>query len=362
MAFVAPSRRILVVKTRAIGDTVLLTGVLRVLREHKPHYKIDVLVRWPGGQLLEHLPYIDRVICVNEPKNGFERMAYWMRLVRRLRERRYEMVLNFHASPRTAFFAKLLRTQMVVANHHALKGRNWFSDIHVPGRGHVKSIIDRDLDVLRAIGIHCTPTEAMPKLCLSSDEISCAKLKLKTEGDGPLVFLGIGGSRDTKRWPAEHFIEMARRLMNERRAHFVLATTKEDRNWIKDFHAHLEKVPDLKKKVLELSDLTLREVSAVVSICELYIGNDSGVKHIAVAHGLPTFTFFGPELPTEWHPYDVKKHPFEFIPDLDCRTESGKHWCSISVCDKHGHVCMKNSTPAKVFNKVVELLGMKSCT
>src|SRR4051812_44537414 len=96
-------RHILVIKNRAIGDTVLMTGPLRLLRKHKPNYAIHVLVRAPAGQLLEGLPYVDRVISAMEPSGKVERLAYWMRLIKRLREEHYDFILNFHASFRTSF-------------------------------------------------------------------------------------------------------------------------------------------------------------------------------------------------------------------------------------------------------------------
>lgn len=357
MAFKIPSRRILVIKTRAIGDTVLLTGVLRVLREKKPYYKIDVLVRNPGGQLLECLPCVDRVICINEPKSAFDRATYWMRLVRRLREKRYEMVLNFHASVRTSFFAKMLRTEMVVVNNHDLKGRNWFSDLKVPGRGQVKSIIERDLDLLRAIGISSKASEAMPELRLNSLEEKEAEEKLSAmPKDKPRVFLGIGASRETKRWDPKHYATSAAELAKARDANFVIVTTKGDDAWMKTLHSELEKHAILKNRIHSFKNMKLRDVGAVLSRCDLYFGNDSGMKHIAAAYGLPTFTIFGPELPTEWHPYDITKHPYAFITGMACRTEGGKHWCSIPVCTKHAHKCMTETLPSQVVSKAIDLL------
>lgn len=370
MAFKAPARRILVIKTRAIGDTVLLSGTLRVLRARKPYYKIDVLVRAPGGHLLECLPCVDRVICVTEPESGFERMLYWMRLIRRLRERRYEMVLNFHASRRTAFFAKLLRSQLLVSNNHDLKGHNWFSDVDVPGRGHVKSAIDRDLDVLRAIGIHVKPEEAAPEFHLNSiekkwatDYFHDAEAAGKTgfiTRHGPRIFLGIGGSRETKRWPPEYFAMLAERLAREHDACFVLVTVPEDEDWLQRFRALVCGDEKLKERVAFITGISLRHVGAVLSKCHLYVGNDYGVKHLAAAAGLSTFTFFGPELPSEWHPYDARKHPHAFIHGLACRTESGKHWCAIPTCPKHGHQCMRKIGPEDVYGKITALLARKA--
>ena len=163
--------RILVIKNRAIGDVVLLTGSLRLLRKKFPESQIHLLVRAPAGQLIEGLPYVDRIISAVEPKGKINRFAYWVRLIKRLREKKYEMVLNFHASFRSSLTAKLLRTQKCYANHHELNGRNWFSDAPVPGRGVVKPNIDRDLDLLRAIGVDAKLEDALPELVLLPAEV-----------------------------------------------------------------------------------------------------------------------------------------------------------------------------------------------
>ncbi|MFN8371029.1 MAG: hypothetical protein U0T83_10460, partial [Bacteriovoracaceae bacterium] len=64
-------------------------------------------------------------------------------------------------------------------------------------------------------------------------------------------------------------------------------------------------------------------------------------------------TFFGPEEPKEWHPYDVKKHPYFFIDKLECRTQIS-HYCPLNTCDSM--ICLNQITPALVVTKVLELL------
>ena len=103
-------------------------------------------------------------------------------------------------------------------------------------------------------------------------------------------------------------------------------------------------------------NLTLREAASVVSECDLYVGNDSSMKHIAVAFQKPTFTIFGPEQPLEWHPYPYSEHPYAFVDSLACRTESGKHWCAIETCKKYEHQCMGKIKPEDIFPVVVSLI------
>lgn len=359
------AHRILVIKNRAIGDTILTTGVLRVLRRHRPHHEIHALVRAPAGELLEGLPYVDRVLSAVEPKNRLDRLAYWSRLVRRLREKHYDLVLNFHASFRTSLTAKFLRADTCVANHHELNGRNWFSDLSVPGRGQVKPVIERDLDVLRAIGIKATLAEALPEVCLSvAERAEAAALFAGPDqvaepghgaGSGPRIFLGIGGSRETKRWPPKYFAALVQRLAQELDASFVLSTIAIDQPWLEQFWPLIRQEQALSRRIRHFSSESLRQTAKIMSQCSLYVGNDSGLKHLAVALRLKTFTFFGPEAPLEWHPYDTTRHPYAFFEGLACRSESGKHWCSIPVCNTHGHKCMQNITPDQVWNQIKQL-------
>lgn len=362
MTFETKVSRILVIKNRAIGDTILTTGPLRLLRKHLPRHQIHVLCRSPAGELLEGLPYVDRVISALEPKGKIERLAYWMRLVRRLREKQYDLILNFHASFRTSLTAQFLRGTTCIANHHELDGRNWFSDKPVPGRGQVKSIIDRDLDVLRAIGIQATVSEAMPEIVLKPAELREAESYFSTTAPetakGPRVFLGIGGSRATKRWPARHFAALARRLALEFDARFVLSTIASDGAWLDQLRPLVSQDPSLQGRIRHFSAASLRQTARIMSQCSVYVGNDSGLKHLAIALGLKTFTFFGPEAPLEWHPYDTKMHPYAYLDGLDCRIESGKHWCSIPICKFHDHKCMQEIVPDKVWTEVARIVAM----
>ncbi len=371
MSIYIQNKRILIVKTRSIGDTILLTGPLRILKKSMPSYQIHVLVKAPGGALLEHNPNIDRLIYYNNPTTKLDKLAQWTKLIYRLREKKYEISLNFHASIHTAFAIHCLRCKLHVSNYHNLKSRNWFSDLLVPGRGQVKSIIDRDLDVLRSIGISVDSPElsreaeaeqdkdgkatkyddAMPEVILTPHERQEAKamLGMGSHDQKKYVFLGIGGSRPTKRWPMSHIHWIADKLSNEFDTHFVITTIPSDEGWLEQFLEYVKKTPALQKKILCFKNLPIRKSAALLSQCSFYVGNDSGLKHLAVALGLRTFTFFGPEIPLEWHPYNTHLHPYAFTNDLPCRTEKGEHWCSIPTCHTYQHQCMQKILPEQVW-------------
>src|SRR5690606_35295202 len=69
----------------------------------------------------------------------------------------------------------------------------------------------------------------------------------------------------------------------------------------------------VRARVLAEVQLPLRLLASMLKASTLYLGNDSGPKHLAVAVGTPTITLFGPEDPFEWHPYPRESHPIHYI-------------------------------------------------
>jgi len=86
---------------------------------------------------------------------------------------------------------------------------------------------------------------------------------------------------------------------------------------------------------------------------KLYIGNDTGLKHISIALGVKTLSFFGPEPPTEWHPYSTKEHPYYYKEGLECRTREA-HYCGLSECESM--ICLTGFSPSEVFQDYLKLI------
>jgi heptosyltransferase-2 len=108
---------------------------------------------------------------------------------------------------------------------------------------------------------------------------------------------------------------------------------------------------------IHAAGLGVRELAAALSVCRAYVGNDSGPKHLAVAVGIPTFTFFGPEDPVEWHPYDRALHPVFFLPGLACRREDQGRWCGLQLCTEERHRCMADLDPLEALGEFRRLTG-----
>ncbi|HAR42214.1 MAG TPA: hypothetical protein DCS07_06230, partial [Bdellovibrionales bacterium] len=166
-------KKILAIKIRAMGDTVLLTAPLAELRRAYPDAEIHVLVDRCWAPLLEHSPVANRIWGLERRATRLGRLQTLSSLARQLRRERFDLVINFHASTSSAFLSRATGAQVRSIHFHGLKDPNLFSTVLVPGKGQVKPVIERDMDALRALGLSI-PEGVYPRLAVTEDEKSRA--------------------------------------------------------------------------------------------------------------------------------------------------------------------------------------------
>jgi heptosyltransferase-2 len=151
--------------------------------------------------------------------------------------------------------------------------------------------------------------------------------------------IALGASRPTKSWPIERFVEAAKLWKEKTSGGVVVFTGPGEKALADEFKAKLGST----EGVLFEDNMSVRELAAKLSRLSVFLGNDSGPKHIAVALHVPTVTVFGPEHPFEWHPYSKERHPYFFIENLACRRDAMPGmpaWCGLENCVVEGHKCM----------------------
>ncbi|NDD90542.1 hypothetical protein EBZ37_00430 [bacterium] len=161
------------------------------------------------------------------------------------------------------------------------------------------------------------------------------------------MVLGLGATRPTKCWPARYFAEVATRWRDEFGSVLLVTGPGESERASAVFEAI-----ENNDGITHLHDPSIRLLAAVFSQSSVFVGNDSGVKHLAAASGLPTVTLFGPEDPVEWHVYSRELHPYFYIENLPCRRDHLPHypaWCSIQECTIEKHRCMRELLPGPVY-------------
>ncbi|MCO5141812.1 MAG: glycosyltransferase family 9 protein [Oligoflexia bacterium] len=340
--------KLLLGKSRALGDAVLLTSTLEAIHKTAKEIELSLLVPSAYSEVYKNYPYLKNIYFSDDP---------FIKNLWNIRKEKFDYFFQLHASPSQ----KLL----VLASGAKKKKLHYQNNETEQAYGKHPNALEWDRFFLKQeLGLDLPFIE--PKLLFSEEEKKEAQkfwqaYDVNQEG---ILFLGIGASRDTKRWPMEYFAEFADLVRNRLgfKIAFVIGPNEEEEKFGAELLNHLRvrglrPVLDGKGDFIHLVGLSVRKLASILSGVRAYVGNDSGPKHIALASGVRTFTFFGPEDPIEWHPYDRKKHPVFFIENLTCRVEDNGRWCGISHCEIEKHRCMRYLRPQDVFQFFVEGLN-----
>lgn len=325
---------LLVIKNRALGDSVITLGTIQYLKELLPKTKIIYAVpNWIKPLYDNVNSAADEVISLN-----FKDMGNWIDSYQILKNKEVDTVLELFQSGRTAKFFKAVKLlggpKYYFHNHHKKEGP-------VHDQGIIKSNIQRDLD---AAWTYFGGEEEVPIFSNYHPQI---RPHTSVEKEN-LIILGVVATRQTKMWPLSSFLKVAK-LIKESHPTFkvVIPLGPQDQRLEAEL-VHLglpENVTLVKAPLNELPELFSR--------AQAYAGNDTGIKHICAALNVPTITLFGPEPPLEWHPYNIDEHPFFYKEPLECRTRNA-HYCGLSTCDSM--ICLNEFKPEEVYQELLKFI------
>lgn len=152
---------------------------------------------------------------------------------------------------------------------------------------------------------YCRPLESLaiyvdapcPRVYPSESDREVASRFLKMIGREPIVAIHPGSGGEKKNWPVENFAAVARWVSDELAAQLLVVQGEADEHVVKKLTKHLEPRP-----LTVASGLKLVELAAVLERCALFLGNDSGITHLAAAVGTAVVAVFGSASPPIWEP------------------------------------------------------------
>ena len=265
----------LIITLSNIGDLVMSTPLMESVSTLMPEKSIDVLGDARSSELLKNAPYISTIL--NRDKKG--KFGKQLNLFNRLRSQRYDLIVDL----RTGFLPYLLRAQ-----HKYIKRK---------GLGALEHSVEECYSCIQGLGKF---PEDIPncKIYLSDDDIFKIQKLTKHLPPGKWLIIAPGANWPGKKWSAEKYGIVVRRALELKlfeAALIVGSTEDKGENLAIDF----SNLP-----VLDLrGQTTLTQVAAVLSKADLFVGNDSGLGHIASGVGVRTITLFGPGSPQRYRPW-----------------------------------------------------------
>jgi lipopolysaccharide heptosyltransferase II len=311
--------RILIIRLSSLGDIVLTIPLLNAIRAKYPDATIDFLTKNEYVSLVQTFTAVSNVHGLDtKTRTAAEHLH------RELRAKHYDHVFDLHNNWRSIKIRKELAPSIHIINKRTLK--RW---ILVKFKTNLlrnePDIVGRYFEVASILELPDTGKGA---------HIPTASAKTNRVAFAP------GAKHWNKRWPTEYYIEIGKELA--KRGYIVAIFGSASESTLAE--EIIEEVPNA---INECGKYELHELPDAIARCALFIGNDSGLMHIAAATSMPTIAIYGPTV-----------REFGFMPrnenvkilevnGLDCRpcTTIG-----LDHCPK-GHLrCMKDTTPKDVLS------------
>ncbi|RZJ04176.1 MAG: glycosyltransferase family 9 protein [Brevundimonas sp.] len=256
---------VLIIANSMIGDVILTTGAIEAITRRHPEARFTVVCSPATRGLFGALTGVAEVFPLIKRKRG----GHWFDLFRRLGGRRWEAVYDF----RGTVFSRFLKGPKA-------------SPVRATGAPPEHKVVE----AASILGAGSPPLS--PVIWMTGSEAADVPARVESAGSA-LLILGPGASRIGKTWPAARFAEAARFLTSrggEMEGALVVVT-----GGPMDREAALEIGAALPKgAVLDMTGADLIRTSAVMGRARLFVGNDSGMMHLAAASGAPTLGLFGP--------------------------------------------------------------------
>jgi heptosyltransferase-3 len=298
-------QNVLLVRLRSIGDTVLMTPCLEAIKALRSDIAITVVSEPLSAPILEDHPLVDRLIVSSATVKARAK------LIKTLRRSGFDVAFDLHGGTTASLIAALSSAKQSVGYagyrySRLLKKRAPAPDI-VLQRSAVHSV-EQQLALLHWTGVPwpeaqprlslkvCQPAEQLMRERLQSCGLNLS-VKDKQEATSQFAIIAPAAAFETKRWSSRGFAQ-------------VVDYVSEKWNLPSVIIAGLGQ-EEIARKVASLSTarphvitgLNLKELMALIRLCGLFVGNDSGPMHIAAAFNCPVVGLFGSSNPDVWHPW-----------------------------------------------------------
>ena len=337
--------KVLIVKLSSIGDVVhtlpALESLSRGFKNKGVKAKIDWLVEEAASSVLKNHPLINDLIVV---KRGWgKNLRANLKAARGLKAREYDLVLDFQGLLKSGAWVFLSKGKKRVGFSNARELSHLAYNQKLPAFDIERHAVDRYLELAASAGGE--RGEAIFRIDAGKATESIKK-KLKAKGvDGPFFVMATRGRWATKLWKDEKFIELARRVTEEKKLRAVLAGGPSDKEGLAGVAAAIGK-----SAVNMAGETDLKELFALFRLGKFAVTVDSGPMHIAAASGTKVIALFGPTAPWRTGPYGpghiIIRKGFPCSP------------CFKKVCDSPK--CMEEITVEDVLEAVDKLA--KNCS
>jgi heptosyltransferase-1 len=354
--------KILLIRLRLIGDVVFTTPLIGALKRTFPDAHLTYVVEREAAPIVVGNPHLDELIVVDKSR-GWRRIREDARLAFRLRRSRFDLVLDLHGGPRSAWLT--LATGAATRIGYDIQGRRGFYTrlVHRRRGLHARHSVLNQWDLLTAIDGWPTtgadPTRDAVYMAPDADAVSRVAKRLVDAGvddADALIVVHVSAGNPFRRWPEPAFVRLVASLASrapDRR--LVLSSGPSDRAAAARIAsaAREELGAAGSHRIVDCGELNLAELRAVIARSRLFVGGDTGPLHVAATTATPVVGIYGPTLAERSAPWRDPRIPTAsvHVDGLACRP------CDQRVCQPGDFRCLTTLQPEAVIAAAERLLG-----
>ncbi len=333
------AQQILVAGPAWVGDMVMAQSLFMTLKQRPFPVEIDVLAPAWSNPILARMPEVRETINLPVSHGEFGLLRRYQ-LGKSLRAKHYDQAIITPRSYKAAlvpFFAKAKQR----TGYRGEMRYGVINDIHSLDKNILKQTVQRYVALGLELGLDKgaaqVPTIPFSKLTIDDENLQRLLTELNLNLDKPVIaFLPGAEYGEAKRWPIEHYAELANKLNDQGVQVWILGSEKDN--------AAAVTISQGNKAVNLCGKTRLEDSIDLLSACKSAITNDSGLMHIAAAVDIPIIAIYGSSTP-DYTPPLTNKAKIQYL-GLEC-SPCFKRECPL------GHTnCLKNITVDSVFKNI----------
>ncbi|MBI4378447.1 MAG: glycosyltransferase family 9 protein [Nitrospinae bacterium] len=341
-------KNILLIKTWGIGNIIMMLDSMRALRKKFPDARIGFVTLENNRDIVEQNPYLDYKLLIHV--NSFYKFILSTAgIILKMRSEGPDIALDFDQFSRyAAILAFFSGAESRIGFYTEGQGKHYLFTHPVVYNNH-QHMSATFFDIVKRLGIQSNHSEITP-VPLSEREKETAERFFKENKITNKDFLigmhvGCGGNFPERRWPKERFAQLADVLIEKHHAKIILTGSPAEDPLVQSV------LQLMKNSAVNICGrFNIRELSAIISRCNLFFSCDTGPLHLATAMGVPVVGFFGPNTPILYGPRG--KSDTIFYKKQPCSPCITNYNAKRSDCKNP--VCVLDITLEEVYREVKE--------
>lgn len=311
--------KILVVRFKQIGDSILASPICNTLKKTFPDAEVDYVLYEHVSPIFENHKYIDNVISITkeEQKNPFKYIAKVWKVTRK----KYDIVIDIMSTPKSEMFTLFsLGAKYRIGRKKKYRGYSYTHKIEEPRNA--KDKVDKFLKMLKPLeeDYHTLMYDSNYIITITDEEKKYMREKMIKAGidfSKPIIACAINSRVPAKVYPIDDMVKAIKILLNDLDIQIIFYYSPNEKEFAKNVHENM--LANDKRIFSNIDTSSIRELGMLLANCDMFFGNEGGPRHLAQSLDVPSFAIFSPNSSKkEWlsnandrhqgvEPQDIKK-------------------------------------------------------